>query len=233
MTAAWRRAPAAQRQRGDAGGRAAQLERARPLQVLELQPDVGAGAPAERRRRDQRRHAGQPADALRDLAARDLAPDFGIEHPLHRADLAANVPSSVVEIGHVVRVARPAGQGRPRRRRRTPRASSSCGTRSAGSSARSTPSSRRTTTRCPRCRRSPTPSVTASSWRCARATSTRDLVVFCGVRFMAEGCHTLAPERPVYLPNLRGALLAGRGRRRRRRRAAGVPARGRAAASRR
>jgi quinolinate synthase len=27
-------------------------------------------------------------------------------------------------------------------------------------------------------------------------------VVFCGVRFMAEGCHTLAPERPVYLPNL-------------------------------
>ena len=30
-----------------------------------------------------------------------------------------------------------------------------------------------------------------------------NLVVFCGVRFMAEGCHTLAPERPVYLPNLR------------------------------
>jgi quinolinate synthase len=30
-----------------------------------------------------------------------------------------------------------------------------------------------------------------------------DLVVFCGVRFMAEGCYTLAPERPVYLPNLR------------------------------
>src|SRR3954452_15768818 len=29
------------------------------------------------------------------------------------------------------------------------------------------------------------------------------LVVFCGVRFMAEGCHTLAPDRPVYLPNLR------------------------------
>lgn len=27
-------------------------------------------------------------------------------------------------------------------------------------------------------------------------------VVFCGVRFMAEGCYTLAPERPVYLPNL-------------------------------
>src|SRR5438132_8762768 len=26
-----------------------------------------------------------------------------------------------------------------------------------------------------------------------------DLVVFCGVRFMAEGCYTLAPERPVYL----------------------------------
>jgi quinolinate synthase len=30
-----------------------------------------------------------------------------------------------------------------------------------------------------------------------------NLVVFCGVRFMAEGCHTLAPDRPVYLPNLR------------------------------
>jgi quinolinate synthase len=30
-----------------------------------------------------------------------------------------------------------------------------------------------------------------------------EMVVFCGVRFMAEGCHTLAPERPVYLPNLR------------------------------
>src|SRR6202142_2802677 len=28
------------------------------------------------------------------------------------------------------------------------------------------------------------------------------LVVFCGVRFMAEGCTTLAPERPVYLPSL-------------------------------
>ena len=28
------------------------------------------------------------------------------------------------------------------------------------------------------------------------------LVVFCGVRFMAEGCYTLAPQRPVYLPNL-------------------------------
>ena len=30
-----------------------------------------------------------------------------------------------------------------------------------------------------------------------------NLVVFCGVRFMAEGCHTLAPDRPVYLPNMR------------------------------
>src|SRR5215471_6951340 len=29
------------------------------------------------------------------------------------------------------------------------------------------------------------------------------LVVFCGVRFMAEGCYTLAPDRPVYLPSLR------------------------------
>jgi quinolinate synthase len=29
------------------------------------------------------------------------------------------------------------------------------------------------------------------------------LVIFCGVRFMAEGCVTLSPERPVYLPNLR------------------------------
>ncbi len=30
-----------------------------------------------------------------------------------------------------------------------------------------------------------------------------DLVVFCGVRFMAEGCHTLAPEIPVFLPSLK------------------------------
>src|SRR5437764_14416612 len=29
-----------------------------------------------------------------------------------------------------------------------------------------------------------------------------NLVVFCGVRFMAEGCYTLAPEVPVYLPSL-------------------------------
>jgi quinolinate synthase len=29
------------------------------------------------------------------------------------------------------------------------------------------------------------------------------LVVFCGVRFMAEGCYTLSPELPVYLPNQR------------------------------
>src|SRR3954463_16689444 len=29
------------------------------------------------------------------------------------------------------------------------------------------------------------------------------LVIFCGVRFMAEGCYTLAPDRPVYLPSLR------------------------------
>jgi quinolinate synthase len=39
------------------------------------------------------------------------------------------------------------------------------------------------------------------------AVRARDLdariVVFCGVRFMAEGCATLAPDRPVYLPNLR------------------------------
>jgi quinolinate synthase len=28
------------------------------------------------------------------------------------------------------------------------------------------------------------------------------LVVFCGVRFMAEGCYTLKPEVPVYLPSL-------------------------------
>jgi quinolinate synthase len=29
-----------------------------------------------------------------------------------------------------------------------------------------------------------------------------NLVVFCGVRFMAEGCYTLKPEVPVYLPSL-------------------------------
>ena len=30
-----------------------------------------------------------------------------------------------------------------------------------------------------------------------------DYVVFCGVRFMAEGCYTLKPETPVYVPSLR------------------------------
>ena len=30
----------------------------------------------------------------------------------------------------------------------------------------------------------------------ARDIDADALVVFCGVRFMAEGCHTLAPERP-------------------------------------
>jgi quinolinate synthase len=29
------------------------------------------------------------------------------------------------------------------------------------------------------------------------------LVIFCGVRFMAEGCYTLSPHLPVYLPNQR------------------------------
>src|SRR4051812_4117584 len=29
-----------------------------------------------------------------------------------------------------------------------------------------------------------------------------NLVVFCGVRFMAEGCYTLKPEVPVYVPSL-------------------------------
>src|SRR3954470_13646895 len=29
-----------------------------------------------------------------------------------------------------------------------------------------------------------------------------DRVIFCGVRFMAEGCHTLAPQRPLSLPSL-------------------------------
>lgn len=30
-----------------------------------------------------------------------------------------------------------------------------------------------------------------------------NLIVFCGVRFMAEGCYTLNPKTPVYLPSLR------------------------------
>lgn len=38
------------------------------------------------------------------------------------------------------------------------------------------------------------------------AVKSRDIpsriVVFCGVKFMAEGCYTLAPERPVYVPSL-------------------------------
>src|SRR5579871_2850489 len=35
----------------------------------------------------------------------------------------------------------------------------------------------------------------------ARAVDAR-MVVFCGVRFMAEGCYTLNPTTPVYLPSL-------------------------------
>jgi quinolinate synthase len=35
----------------------------------------------------------------------------------------------------------------------------------------------------------------------ARGTKAR-MVVFCGVRFMAEGCYTLSPQTPVYLPSL-------------------------------
>src|SRR5215471_21767224 len=35
----------------------------------------------------------------------------------------------------------------------------------------------------------------------ARDTGAR-LVVFCGVRFMAEGCYTLSRQTPVYLPSL-------------------------------
>ena len=57
--------PRLERQRRDARRGAAQLERPRPLQVLELEPDVGAGAPAERGRGDERRHPGQATDALR------------------------------------------------------------------------------------------------------------------------------------------------------------------------
>src|SRR5262249_61193088 len=37
------------------------------------------------------------------------------------------------------------------------------------------------------------------------------LVVFCGVRFMAEGCYTLAPERPVYLPSLQALCSLAEG----------------------
>jgi quinolinate synthase len=29
-----------------------------------------------------------------------------------------------------------------------------------------------------------------------------NLVVFCGVKFMAEGCYTLNPRTPVYLPSM-------------------------------
>ena len=76
--------PRLEGQRRDARRGAAQLERARPLQVLQLQPDVGARPPPQRRRRDERRHARQPADAFGDLAARHLPPDLRIEHPLHR-----------------------------------------------------------------------------------------------------------------------------------------------------
>ena len=65
----------------------------------------------------------------------------------------------------------------------------------------------------------------ASSWRCGRATSTPSLVVFCGVRFMAEGCYTLGPADARLSAQPAGAVLAGRGRCGRGGRAAGVSAR--------
>jgi hypothetical protein len=63
--------------------RASAATRAAAPQALELQPDVGAGAPAERGRRHERRHARQPAYAFRDLAAGDVTPDVGIECAPH------------------------------------------------------------------------------------------------------------------------------------------------------
>ncbi len=65
----------------------------------------------------------------------------------------------------VVRGARPAGSTRASARGRGAARRRAVGRDSGGSSARSAPSFRPTTTRCPRCRPSPTSSVTASSWQ--------------------------------------------------------------------
>ena len=55
-------------QGGKAGGGAAQLERARALQGFELQPDVGAGAPAEGGGGDERGHARRAGARARPTA---------------------------------------------------------------------------------------------------------------------------------------------------------------------
>ena len=44
------------------------------------------------------------------------------------------------------------------------------------------------------------------------AASDAELIVFCGVHFMAETASILCPEKTVLIPDLRSRLLAGRRR---------------------
>ena len=238
------RPPPSRRQRAPArGGRAAQLERAGALQALQLQPDVGAGAPAQGGRGHQRRHPGQPADALGDLAAGDSRQMSGSNMP----HAAATVPE----------LSRPSGP-RSRRARRVSSRRAVRVTRSCRNVVR-----RRSTGWCEgatspsadagrvewlwdeirRLKREKNAFIPAHNYQVPEVQAIADtvgdsfelavrardidadLVVFCGVRFMAEGCYTLAPQAPGLPAQPAGALLAGRGRRRRGGRAAGVPAR--------
>jgi hypothetical protein len=69
-----------ERERRQPSRRAAHLERSGALQVLELEPDVGARAPAQHCRGHERRDTREAADAFAHGSAGDLTPDFGIEH---------------------------------------------------------------------------------------------------------------------------------------------------------
>ena len=79
-----------------------------------------------------------------------------------------------------------------------------------------TRSSSRTTTSAPRCRTSPISSATRSACRARRRRPSADVIVFCGVHFMAETAAILSPAQDRAAPRPRRRLLARLDHRRRR-----------------